>query len=60
MTLPSMVSGLLFPQALLLQMVGGVTRSFPDGMKLRGDIHICLMGDPGELSAAREASRGWA
>lgn len=28
-------------------MVGGVTRSFPDGMKLRGDIHICLMGDPG-------------
>ena len=34
-------------QALLLQMVGGVTRSFPDGMKLRGDIHICLMGDPG-------------
>jgi hypothetical protein len=34
-------------QALLLQMVGGVTRSFPDGMRLRGDIHICLMGDPG-------------
>ncbi|KIZ01252.1 Protein PROLIFERA [Monoraphidium neglectum] len=34
-------------KALLLQMVGGVTRSFPDGMKLRGDIHICLMGDPG-------------
>jgi DNA replication licensing factor MCM7 len=34
-------------KALLLQMVGGVTRAFPDGMKLRGDIHICLMGDPG-------------
>ncbi len=28
-------------------MVGGCTRSFPDGMKLRGDVHVCLMGDPG-------------
>lgn len=29
-------------------MVGGVGREFPgSGMKLRGDIHICLMGDPG-------------
>jgi hypothetical protein len=36
-------------QALLLQMVGGVGREFPGtGMKLRGDIHICLMGDPGD------------
>ena len=34
-------------KALLLAMVGGVTRSLPDGMKLRGDIHLCLMGDPG-------------
>lgn len=35
-------------QALLLQMVGGVGREFPgSGMKLRGDIHVCLMGDPG-------------
>lgn len=29
-------------------MVGGVGREFPgSGMKLRGDIHVCLMGDPG-------------
>lgn len=34
-------------KALLLQMVGGVTRVMPDGMKIRGDINICLMGDPG-------------
>eukprot|EP01126_Amoeba_proteus_P024530 TRINITY_DN2469_c0_g4_i11.p1 TRINITY_DN2469_c0_g4~~TRINITY_DN2469_c0_g4_i11.p1 ORF type:complete len:507 (-),score=64.90 TRINITY_DN2469_c0_g4_i11:367-1887(-) len=34
-------------KALLLQMVGGLTRVLPDGMKIRGDIHICLMGDPG-------------
>ena len=32
-------------KALLLLMVGGVTRQLKDGMKLRGDIHLCLMGE---------------
>mmetsp|Transcript_14533 Transcript_14533/g.32609 ORF Transcript_14533/g.32609 Transcript_14533/m.32609 type:complete len:617 (+) Transcript_14533:83-1933(+) len=34
-------------KALLLQLVGGSTRVLADGMKIRGDINICLMGDPG-------------
>jgi DNA replication licensing factor MCM7 len=34
-------------RALLLQLVGGCTRKLPDGMRIRGDINICLMGDPG-------------
>eukprot|EP00923_Selenidium_pygospionis_P034272 GHVN01059814.1.p1 GENE.GHVN01059814.1~~GHVN01059814.1.p1 ORF type:complete len:630 (-),score=95.23 GHVN01059814.1:1008-2897(-) len=34
-------------KALLLMLVGGVTENFGDGMKIRGDIHILLMGDPG-------------
>ncbi|KAH0481048.1 MAG: hypothetical protein KVP17_005055 [Porospora cf. gigantea B] len=34
-------------KALLLQLVGGTSESFDDGLKLRGDIHILLMGDPG-------------
>ncbi|KAL6779626.1 MCM7 [Auxenochlorella protothecoides x Auxenochlorella symbiontica] len=34
-------------RVLLLCMVGGVSRQLPDGMKLRGDVHACLMGDPG-------------
>lgn len=34
-------------KALLLQLVGGVTRNMPDGLRIRGDINICLMGDPG-------------
>jgi DNA replication licensing factor MCM7 len=34
-------------KALLLQMVGGVTRVMEDGMRNRGDINVCLMGDPG-------------
>jgi hypothetical protein len=34
-------------KALLLLLVGGATRQMEDGMKIRGDINICLMGDPG-------------
>ncbi|XP_055374090.1 DNA replication licensing factor Mcm7 [Condylostylus longicornis] len=33
-------------KALLLLLVGGVDKR-PDGMKIRGNINICLMGDPG-------------
>ena len=34
-------------RSLLLQLVGGCERKLPDGMRIRGDINICLMGDPG-------------
>ncbi|KAK9710605.1 DNA replication licensing factor MCM7 [Basidiobolus ranarum] len=34
-------------KVLLLLLVGGVTKNTEDGMKIRGDINICLMGDPG-------------
>lgn len=34
-------------KALLLLLVGGVTKVMGDGMRIRGDINICLMGDPG-------------
>ncbi|KAH6691569.1 DNA replication licensing factor mcm7 [Plectosphaerella plurivora] len=34
-------------KALLLLLIGGVTKEVGDGMKIRGDINICLMGDPG-------------
>ncbi|XP_045200836.2 DNA replication licensing factor mcm7-like [Mercenaria mercenaria] len=33
-------------KALLLLLVGGVDKS-PQGMKIRGNINVCLMGDPG-------------
>lgn len=31
-------------KALLLLLVDGVSRQLPDGMKLRGNMHMCLMG----------------
>jgi DNA replication licensing factor MCM7 len=34
-------------KALLLLLVGGVTKSMGDGMRIRGDLNVCLMGDPG-------------
>ena len=34
-------------KSLLLIMVGGINRELEDGMKIRGDINVCLMGDPG-------------
>ena len=34
-------------KALLLLLIGGVTKEMGDGMRIRGDLNICLMGDPG-------------
>jgi len=34
-------------KALLLQLVGGCNRKLKDGLSIRGDMHVCLMGDPG-------------
>ena len=33
-------------KALLLLLVGGVDKT-QEGMKIRGNINICMMGDPG-------------
>ena len=34
-------------KALLLLLISGVTRTMEDGVKIRGDINVLLMGDPG-------------
>ncbi|KIX10136.1 uncharacterized protein Z518_01217 [Rhinocladiella mackenziei CBS 650.93] len=33
-------------KGLLLQLLGGVSKITPEGMPLRGDINICIVGDP--------------
>ena len=34
-------------EALALQLFGGVVKVLPDKTRIRGDIHIMLVGDPG-------------
>jgi DNA replication licensing factor MCM7 len=44
---PEIYGHLDVKKALLLLLVGGVNKEMGDGMRIRGDINICLMGDPG-------------
>ncbi|CDK29772.1 unnamed protein product [Kuraishia capsulata CBS 1993] len=44
---PEIFGQLDIKKALLLMLVGGVTKEIGDGMRIRGDINILLMGDPG-------------
>ncbi|RFU26169.1 hypothetical protein B7463_g10178, partial [Scytalidium lignicola] len=44
---PEIYGHLDVKKALLLLLVGGVNKVMGDGMRIRGDINICLMGDPG-------------
>ena len=64
----SMAPGILghdrVKEAILLLLVGGPTTALPDGTKLRGDINVFLVGDPGVAKsemlkfAAQVAPRG--
>lgn len=44
---------------LALQLFSGVTKELPDGSRIRGDIHIAILGDPGVAKSqlARYAAR---
>jgi DNA replication licensing factor MCM7 len=44
---PEIFGNLDVKKALLLALVGSFTKTMKDGMKIRGDIHTLLMGDPG-------------
>ncbi|RPA76120.1 putative DNA replication licensing factor Mcm6 [Ascobolus immersus RN42] len=43
---PTVYGHEIVKKGVLLQMLGGVHKSTPEGMKLRGDINICIVGDP--------------
>jgi replicative DNA helicase Mcm len=34
-------------EAMALQLFSGITKNLPDGARIRGDIHVLLVGDPG-------------
>ncbi|QLL32593.1 hypothetical protein HG536_0D01150 [Torulaspora globosa] len=44
---PEIYGHLDVKKSLLLLLVGGVEKRVGDGMEIRGDINVCLMGDPG-------------
>ncbi|EIN10502.1 mis5 protein [Punctularia strigosozonata HHB-11173 SS5] len=43
---PTVYGHELVKKGLLLQLMGGVHKQTPEGMHLRGDINICIVGDP--------------
>ena len=43
---PSVHGHLDVKKGILLQLFGGVQKRTADGMKIRGDINICIVGDP--------------
>ncbi|TAJ44580.1 minichromosome maintenance protein MCM [Methanofollis fontis] len=44
---PSIYGNLEVKEAIAMQLFGGVAKDLPDGSRLRGDIHMLLVGDPG-------------
>ena len=43
---PSVYGHLDVKKGVLLQLFGGVHKQTEEGIKLRGDINICIVGDP--------------
>ena len=43
---PFVLGNLEVKKGVLLMLFGGVNKKTKDGMKIRGDINICLVGDP--------------
>ena len=44
---PSMYGMYMEKEALALQLFSGVPKVMPDGRRIRGDIHVLMVGDPG-------------
>jgi DNA replication licensing factor MCM6 len=43
---PTVYGHEIVKKGLLLQLMGGVHKQTSEGMNLRGDINICIVGDP--------------
>ncbi|MDS0220304.1 helix-turn-helix domain-containing protein [Haloarcula sp. S1AR25-5A] len=43
--------------AMMLQLFSGVTKELPDGSRIRGDLHMLLIGDPGTGKCVRGDTR---
>ena len=43
---PSVFGNTEIKKGILMMLFGGVNKKTNDGMKIRGDLNICLVGDP--------------
>lgn len=43
---PTVYGHEIIKKGLLLQLMGGVHKTTPEGMSIRGDLNICIVGDP--------------
>ena len=43
---PTVYGHEIVKKGILLQLMGGVHKQTPEGIHLRGDINICVVGDP--------------
>lgn len=43
---PSLSGHDIVKKGILLQLMGGVHKTTPEGMNLRGDLNVCIVGDP--------------
>ena len=43
---PMVYGHTIVKKGLLLQLLGGISKTTPEGMALRGDLNICIVGDP--------------
>ena len=43
---PSILGNIEIKKGILLMLFSGVQKTTKDGMKIRGDLNICLVGDP--------------
>jgi DNA replication licensing factor MCM6 len=43
---PTVYGHEIVKKGILLQLMGGVHKQTPEGIHLRGDINVCIVGDP--------------
>jgi DNA replicative helicase MCM subunit Mcm2 (Cdc46/Mcm family) len=55
---PSIQGMRIEKEAIALQLFGGVAKEQPDGIRVRGDIHLLLVGDPGCLIGDERVALG--
>jgi len=49
---PAIYGHEIVKEAIILQLFGGAKKTLPDGTKIRGNVHVLLIGDPGTAKSS--------